>query len=376
MAASTQAERRAVFALGGGGARPRARPVVGRNAAGAVGEGRRAGVLERQPEDRVTRQLRPVGDCRAHHLGEAVDPRGRCGLHLHVAGQRLLLLRLQDERLWRERAVGGGRREAGVEQPLGVAVVQLVPDRGLEAEGVAGLDEAVGRGVDPAGDDLLHRRIQRQDLALRGHVGVEAVDLLQHVGVGILVGVHVQRVRRDPGAERRAVGVHTVDELPAADPLGIVAVVILVEAVLVQHLLAVEQAVAVRVGPRRAGPQPRLVVVPQAVAVAVGAIGVAAGLALVQVAQAVEIGVPEAVVGVGAEGQAVAVRVAQPGEEIVPRQRAPVVVARQVVEFAQRGGEDVEREAAAHVIVAAVALGPDGADAEDAVLRRDGVRLR
>ncbi len=122
---------------GAGRAVPRAR----RLAAGAVLErGRR--LREVVEQLRVVRRLPPVGDHGVHLLGQAVDPAGGRLGHAHRPGHHLLLLRVEDEVLGRD--LRGADGAVHVQQPLGVAIEELVLDAGPVGEGIARADDEVG----------------------------------------------------------------------------------------------------------------------------------------------------------------------------------------------------------------------------------------
>ena len=93
--------------------------IVGRDVAGAVHTDR---ILEGEPQLRLARQLAPVGDQRAGHLGQAVDVAGRRAGHVHIPAEHLFVLGIEEEVLNQLATGAHGRREVGSQQPLGIAV--------------------------------------------------------------------------------------------------------------------------------------------------------------------------------------------------------------------------------------------------------------
>lgn len=219
--------------------------------------------VEAQPQVRAARACPPVGDQRARNLGQAVRLRRSSRADLQRAGLLDLVLRVEHERHgFRDLGRVEQRGCLRAEHALGLAQVQLVLDRRGVVQRIARLDEAVGR-VERRARALAHLRFQRQHRRGRRHQRVEPEGVFLLVGQGVAVRIHRGRVRVHPGDDRAAVLVAAVGEVPAAQPLALVAVLVTVEHVLVVHLERVGQAIRVAVDESRVGFRPELLRVAQ-----------------------------------------------------------------------------------------------------------------
>ena len=177
-----------------------------------------------------------------------------------------------------------------------------------------------------------HLRFVVQHVGVGFAPGAEAEDPLLEVGQLVVIGVHHQRVGRDPGPELAAAFAEAVHQLPAADPRAVAA--------LMEDLLAVCQAVAVAVLAVGVGAAQDLLVVAHGVPVAVGRLGIGAPLEFESVRKAVGVGVPLPVIGVVATvrlvEQPIAVKVFHAGEgdiaALPPRQAVATIFGHGLVE--------------------------------------------
>ncbi len=203
---------------------------------------------------------------------------------------------------------------------------------------------------------------QRQDVLLRDHTRIEAVDLLLFVAQTIVVRVRVERVGRNQRGQRGALSVDRVDKLPTVD------------------FLRVGQPIPIGIGSERIRAVKRFPIIVQPIVIGIRPVGIGAGLDFVKVGQAVPIAIGSRVIGIVATGgfaaQAIPIGIDQRGETCIPGQGNTVIAPmRKGHKLIQGGGEHVKFELCSQVNVQGLMLRAQATVCTHTFLHRDSVAL-